>query len=363
MYKTNDPAFLANVDCSTWWSAHSEAITVTEYPITITFRTQSAEDATLNWHTPVAVLYRSNDGKVGPIPGEDAPNGYREFSYIRSDAYGVKTHVASFQYESVHLPNWQNWPTWLEEQRAGTTCTVTAVRYGRYVLVRIENAGMISNATTTLAAEDEDQPVYLCITGESCTMTDFTLSRESEPIGPGTIEPATLSKEFIPTTVGDIPNVDCSGWWVDHSDGIELTYEPVTVTYHTISYPSARETWHAPFCVLFSSLDRLVGGIAYTEYSVTRSDGFGWVTDGTGYGVKEIRDASFISNDNWLSRNKKGCECTLVAYRKNDMVVIEQTNNGITVVSHTLIPLSVDLPIYLSLSGELCAITNIRISR
>ena len=360
MQTITDPKNIDNLICYKYWENHTPAIEVTEYPITLTYQNQSHPEASSNWHTPSAVLFYSDDQKLGEPGTEDPRNGYKEFSIVRSDAYGTKTAAKAFQYESTHLPEWESWPDWLSENKNKTTCTMTAVRYGRYVLVRLENAGMIVAATTTLP-ENAPEKVYVSITGELCTMTDFSLSRETEAIGPGTIEPDEDDKSFILSTVGDIPNVDCSGWWLEHSDGIMLTDVPQKITYHTISYPRAKEVWHAPLVVVFSSLDKLVNGVAYTEYSVTRNDGFGWKTDASAFECSSELDATYGSAEKWLATNKAGVECTLTAYREENVVFLKQECAGLTVSSRISLPFTTDLPVCVSLSGELCAISNIRI--
>ena len=360
--RTNEIKTLENVECNDWWTGFSRAIEVTDFPVTIRHTNTAKPSAEKNWHSPAAALFYSEDGKVWQNANESASNGYREFSVIRSDAYGWKTEAVSYQYEIIHLPSWKNWSDWIEENRKGTPCQVTAVRYGRFAMIRMEDAGIIVHATATLPKDMEEEKLYFVLTGEKCTLSDLKYSYEDEPIGPGTIDPVVEKRTFIPTTIGDIPNIDCSGWWVQHSDGIQVTETPVRVRFHSISYPSAKETWHAPIVVLYSALDETVNGVAYKEFSVIRSDTEGWKTDCDQFAVKDSRTEDFTNWENWLAANKSGVDCSVTAYRKEDKIVIELTNNGVVTISNTLIPYGNDLPIFISLSGELCAITNIRIS-
>lgn len=359
-HKIEDPELIESVDCNDWWKAHSCGIELTEYPVTITYRNVSKPQADKNWHSPAAVLFTSDDSLVWPGAIENSPNHYREYSIIRSDAYGWKTDAKSFQYESQYSSKWTNWENWLEQNRQGSICTVTAVRYGKYALIRMENAGLIVHATTTLP-DNAGEKLYFAMTGEQCSLTDFLLIRESEAIGPGTIDPATDKTSFLASARGDIPNVDCSGWWTAHSDGIVVDETPVHITYHSVSYPHAKETWHAPLVVLYSSLDGLVNGVAYTEFSVTRSDSYGWISDGSGYAAKDDHTDAFTDWESWLDKNKAGVTCTLTAYRKGDKIVIEHENSGLMVTSNTLIPFGTVLPIYVALSGELCSISDIHV--
>lgn len=356
-----DPRYIEDVVCGRWWSAHSAAIEITEYPVTLTYQNCAQPDADMNWHSPAAVVYYSNDGQVGQEASEDAPNRYQEYSVIRSDAYAWKTAARDIQYEGIRTGGWTSWEDWRRQNKSGVPCTVSAVRYKNCILIRLENAGQIVNATITLP-EDAPDEVFLSMTGEFCTMTDFLLAREDEAIEEGTIESSLNESAFAPKKQGDIPNVDCPGWWTEHSDGIDVDETPVHVRFHAISYPNAKETWHSPFVVLFSSLDKLVNGVAYTEFSITRDDAYGWKNNGLSYLVEEAHDETFTGWDSWMDHNRKGVECSLTAYRDQNTIIIEIKNAGVTTTSQTVIPSENALPVCLSLGGELCVITNIRIT-
>lgn len=358
---TKDPAFMESVDCTAWLSDHSCGIEVTEYPVTITYQSMSKPEAVKNWHSPASVLFYSDDGAIWTGEAEDSPNHYREYSVTRSDAYGWKTSASDLQYESQHTGDWTDWDSWIAQNKQGSTCTITAVRYGRYALIRMENSGIIVHATTTLPNNAEEK-LYFALTGEQCILTDFMLNREPEPIGPGTIDPPTDKTALFMDAEGDIPNINCSGWWTEHSDGITIDNTPLHISFHSVSYPQAKGSWHAPLVVLFSSLDGLVDGVAYTEYSVTRCDGYGWSVDKLGYIAQDNHSDDSWDWEKWLAANKKGVDCTITAYKKDDLIIIEQKNSGLEVTSRTIVPYGTGLPFYIALSGELCAISNIHIS-
>lgn len=359
----NDPQSIANISCGRWWGSHSQAIPITEYPVTLTYHNCSQKNADMNWHSPAAVIFYSKDGCPGPEASKGAPNHYLEYAIVRSDAYAWKTQASHIQYESLRTSRWKTWDVWREENKAGVSCTVTAVRVQSWVRIRMENAGQIVTATITLPAKAPDT-VYLSMTGELCTMTDFKLFRESEPIEAQAIRPKDFEKTFIPKKKGDIPNIDCAGWWTAHSDGILLEEgTKVHVSFGSISYPNSKETWHSAFVVLYSSLNQLVNGAAYREFSVTRDDGYGWNSEGDNYKVTIALEDSFLGWDQWLARNEAGVTCDLYATLSKGVVIIELQNSGAVTVSSTSIPANNKLPIYVALSGELCAITDIHITR
>lgn len=375
-----DTLTLADIICKEKRGKYTQGICVTEYPVIITYQNQSMPDAEKNWHTPAVVLYSSDDGQVdvrgAALMGTDSvekaekakeaekyhsPSHYVEYSATRSDAYGIRSAAVDYQYESQRNPEWKSWKSWLAANKEGTACTVTAVRFGKYVMIRMENTGIVVSTITTLPEEAED--VYFALSGERCMMSRFKVIREKEAIEAGTIEPLVVQKPVMPEVSGDIPNLDCAGWWTAHTEGIEITEEPVRVTYDSISYSQAKENWHTPLVVVFSSLDKLVNGVLYEEYSVIRSDAYGWGVDGIGYSSKVIYPERWSSWKDWLKENKKGIHGSVTAFRNENTVVIRQNNHGVIVTSSIQVPAGRELPICLALSGELCAISNIRITR
>ncbi len=349
--------------CVAFKEQQSVGIPLTPYPINISFDTISDEDADKNWHTPLAIIYSSDDGEYVPA-GAEVTNNYFEYSLTRSDAYGIKSDVVDYTYENHLAPEWESWEAWLADNRAGTRCNITAVRDERYVLVRIENAGVVIKATTTVPEEMRNRDLFLTITGEKCQMTNFELRREMDPIESGSIIPVTYRKSAMEEKVGDIPNVNCSGWWTAHSDGIMIDETPVRIVYNTISYINASENWHTPIIVVYSAFDQAVNGIAYKEFAVTRSDAYGWVVDADAYSFEGDYSSDWTDWPEWLAKNKEGIkDCEIVAVRRDDNVIITQTNAGVTVKSVIQIPLDNQFPVYISLTGELCALSNIRIER
>lgn len=351
------------IKCIAFKEQQSVGIPLTPYPVNITFDTKTDDDGDKNWHTPLAIIYGSDDGEYVPA-GVEVTNNYFEYSLTRSDAFGIKSEVVDYTYENHMDPDWESWEAWLDINRKGTQCRITAVRDERYVLVRIENAGVVIKATTTVPEEMKNRDLFLTITGEKCQMTNFKIIRELDPIESGAITPVTYRKSDMEEKVGDIPNVNCSGWWTAHSDGILIDETPVRILYDTISYINASENWNTPIIVLYSAFDQTVEGIGYKEFAVTRSDAYGWITGADAYNFEGVFSDDWTDWPDWLAKNKAGVrDCEIMAVRREDSIIITQTNAGVTVKTVTQIPLDNKFPVYLSLTGELCALSNIRIER
>ncbi len=345
--------------CGEFGEQCSKGILLTDYPLFITYQNVSMQDADQNWDTPSIILYASDDGTIDRA---GLTHNYKEFCITRSDAYGIKGVAKDYQFDSYRTGQWSSWEDWLDKNKEGMTCQVMAVRCGQYVMIRMESGGAVITSRTVLP-KDAGENIYIAITGEKCAMSDFSSFYDIESVEAGDIAPIVLKKPKVKQKKGDLPNLDCTGWWVAHTEGIPITEEPMHITFHSISYPEARENWNTPIVILFSALDRIVNGIVYTEYSITRSDAYGWRESADTFTCEAQYADDWNSWEEWLEDNKKGVECTVTAVRDVDTIIVTQENHGVTVTTYMDIPIDASLPVCLAISGELCSISNIRINR
>ena len=63
-----------------------------------------------------------------------------------------------------------------------------------------------------------------------------------------------------------------------------------------------------------------------------------------------------------MEKNKEGLDCFVEIHRENNKVILQTENSGIRIYSISTIQ---DCPedLYLALTGDQCAITNIRVSK
>ena len=160
--------------------------------------------------------------------------------------------------------------------------------------------------------------------------------------------------------------LDCSGWWTAHTDGVEITADGVEVTFTSTTYADAANNWNAPIYVVYSGDEAKVNGAGYAEYYVCRADMYGWVAPDLGdYNTNGDLPAGWSWErtaepdwDNWLANCQAGVSGTVKATKGNGNVTVVFTVNGAT--STTVIPVDSDT-VYVSLSGELCKLSNIKL--
>ena len=94
-----------------------------------------------------------------------------------------------------------------------------------------------------------------------------------------------------------------------------------------------------------------------------RLNGENWKSDDrVENNVQVEKRASFENWDVWKDENKKGFDSTISIKRNKNVITMRTENLGIAIHSVTTILDDVK-DVYVALTGDQCAITNIRVSR
>ncbi len=238
------------------------------------------------------------------------------------------------------------------------TADVWAVKQEDHLLVKITTDERTDEIT--FAMYDAARFAYLALTGEFCTLEILDVDISSEAVKTDYIPRIVEKATYIDGPVGDIPNVQIDGWLADHSDILELD-QNMNLNFHTMSLPSSRRVWHCPIIALFSSDDGIIGGANYKELAFVRLDGEVWC-DNT-----EIVNESLVTKSEkfenwsiWKQKNKSGIDCKLKISRNDNTIALIVENSGLETRNKTTIPSDVS-NIYFYLTGDQCALTDIRI--
>lgn len=238
---------------------------------------------------------------------------------------------------------------------------VEAVRVKDHVLIRILGRGRIMEHI--IALPDSSRFSYLSLTGEHCISSNIRIEREEISVEEGYIPRIAEEISYIRNCPeGDIPNLQVDGWRSASSEGIPIT-EGMKITFHTQSLPTARLIWHCPFVSLFTSEDGRVDGPGFREFLLLRMDGENWESDA--HAENEViinHKRSFPGWNEWKEMNKKGMDCSVNIRRKGNQVMMETENLGIVIFTTTTIKDDVSR-IFVALTGDQCALTNINITQ
>ena len=210
------------------------------------------------------------------------------------------------------------------------------------------------------ALPDSARFVYLGLTGEYCRISSVRIDKTGEEIEEGFIQRIAEKISYIDVPAGDIPNVQIDGYRMAASDGI-LIKDNMKITFHTMSLPTARLVWHCPYIDIFYSDDGRVNGENYRDFTLMRLDGEYWECDDASENrITVEKSDSFEGWEAWKKYNKEGFDCTITLSREGNTITAETENFGLYIKCITGIKDGTKT-IYAALTGDQCAITNIKI--
>lgn len=183
--------------CPGWWKVFSQSWDIAEQDYEITFTTTNEGNA--NWNNAIFVLFYSDDG-VMPADDADARAAvnYEEFWVGRLDAFGWGPEGT----EGTFTPAAEDtdWDAFLAATQAGAPVTLSASVADGIATVVSSCAGV---EYTTTVPVDASKPVYLCLGGELCTLSDLVVNGEATLFG-GSADGAQVGDTTTPdASTGD----------------------------------------------------------------------------------------------------------------------------------------------------------------
>ncbi len=303
---------------------------------------------------PVLILFDSLDGRYHDSPKEVKELNYFEYARIRYD--GDNDHPGVRKTDVKRIPKNTH------EKKTGSDSLsyyeIKAVRVKDHFLLTIDSVN--ETVSIILALPDSVRFSYLGLTGVNCRLFDVSISTSDEKVPDDYIPRIAEEISYIDGPTGDLPNIQVDGYRYAQTDGIPIK-DGMKITFHTMSLPTARLIWHCAFLDIFYSEDRRPEGETYKEYALIRLDGENWESEGTAENKLIVNlSEDFAGWDEWREKNKEGYDCTVTFKRTDHKIVTHTENLGIEIINTTTIQ---DEPeeLYVALTGDQCAITNIRI--
>ena len=304
---------------------------------------------------PSVILFDSLDGRYHDTEKEIEDLIYFEYCELWFDGQSVNANARKIETRGIEANG--------AGMRPGRY-RIEAVRRRDHVLIRITGSDKTyGNSSKTyesiIALPDSSRYSYIGFTGENCCISDMTIERSKEDIDEDYIPRIADEISFISGPEGDIPNIQINGYRTESTAGIPVK-DKMKLTFHTKSLPTARLVWHCPTCVIFSSDDGTIGGENYKEFGLMRLDGETWKGSGDSDCSLLVDRHNFDGWDAWKQKNKEGYDCTINFGRDGNKIIAFTVNSGISLKSTTEVKVDVD-EIYVALSGDQVALTNIRI--
>ncbi|MCR5267115.1 MAG: HD-GYP domain-containing protein [Lachnospiraceae bacterium] len=303
------------------------------------------------------ILFDSLDERVHEDPKTISELCYYEYCTIWLD--GLTENKGVRKVQTNHSLRGEE-PNRAPGQPDSVIYEIEAVKYRDHVLILIDDGAQTEKIT--IALPDSSRYVYIGLTGEQCRISDVSIRKDTEPVNDTYIDRIADEISYIDGPTGDIPNVQVDGQGTDASEGISVK-DHLVVSFHTMSLPTARLVWHCPYFVVFSSRDGKVNGPDYKEYAVVRLDGECNETTGPAKNKLTVnKQDHFAGWDAWKEANKKGFDCVVSFTRYENTIAMMTENFGIAIKNTTIVTGNVG-ELYVALTGDQCALTNIRIER
>lgn len=355
--ETNSIEHTGSLECGSYRSSVSDGILLTN-EVTHIRLTSCMSGKYDPKNIPSFILYDSLDARIHEEERKRRDLLYHEYATIRADGKVEQKGVRNVRVTTSGKSGGSAQAKALYGEKMSLDMDV--VRFKDHLMIKLSDK--LRSHEMIIALPDSTRFAYLALTGEYCTIEDVDVSKTGEEIGEGYIPRIAEEISYINVPAGDIPNVQIDGWRSDASEGIEVT-DGMRIRFHTMSLPTSRLVWHCPFAVLYYSDNGQVNGKNYRELTVVRLDGEGWEEDDESENaVYAVRLENFGNWEEWKKRNKAGQDCELCYRVEEGKVTITTEYCGLFIRSVTTFPAGAS-KLYTALTGDQCAITDIRIVR
>ena len=337
--------------CDEYKSAVSEGIVITKEITNIKLTSSPSDGYSGETYIPSIILFDALDARIHKNEKDAARLLYFEYGEIKFD--GTVVSKGARKIETRITKN-----DYYESFFNSLSYNIEAVKVKDHLLIRIRSDK--ETVEVTVALPDSARWAYIGLTGEHCRITGVSIDREEKSVPDDYIPRIAEEISYINVPAGDIPNIQSDGYRSASTDGIELK-NSLNISFHTMSLPTARLVWHCPYISIFSSGNGNVNGPDFHEYALIRLDGENW--DSGDYATNKYTINKPDDNydwDTWKAKNKEGLDCSVSLKRKGNTITFKSTNLGIEVTNVTTIN-EEPQKIYIALTGDQCALTNIRI--
>ncbi len=329
-------------------SVVSEGILITSFMTHIRLKVKSFEEG--GDSVPSMILFDSLDGRFHDYERDIKDLLYFEYGEIWFDGRTEINGARKFETKLLEGPE--------ETVFRDGEYNIEAVKMKDHVLIRISGNDQVHQII--MALPDSTRYAYIGFTGENCCISDFSMDKSEIKLPENYIPRIAEAISYINVPAGDVPNVQVDGYRTGATAGIRIR-DGMSIAFHTKCLPTARLVWHCPFINIYSSDDGTVNHPSYRDLMLMRLDGECWESDPACSVTLSVNiKDSFEGWDKWKELNKRGYECTVTFERTREHIVIRTENAGIC-IKNTITMNDGTENLYTALTGDQCALTNIRI--
>ncbi|MBR5091725.1 MAG: HD-GYP domain-containing protein, partial [Ruminiclostridium sp.] len=343
--------------CDSLYHDCTEGINITKRKTMIRLCSQPYDDFPENESLPSLIVFDSLDGKVHPGDENNKYLLYFEYARIRLDGQLTKGGVRKAELRICEGGTDIEQPG-LGDTISGQKYKIEAVRNRDHMLLHVSNE--LRMFDVILALPDTARYTFVSLGGEHCEIHNIMVNNEEFETSPDSIPRIAEEISYIKDCPqGDIPNIEIDGPRFEATLGIPVK-DGLTLSFHSVSYPTARLVWHCPYICVFSARGGHVKGADFREYLLLKMTGENWESQEQVENVVNVEQTKDFPGWNaWLEMNKQGLDYTISINREKNVITLSAENAGVVINSTTTI-LDGNDDIYVALTGDQCAITNIR---
>ena len=327
----------------------SEGIPIDRKVKKISFECECQTDDEHPFSAPSLILFDSFDRRV-----HDSEKTIKSYSFLEYGEIWFDQNVISTFAKKTEVTKFE------KINRSDSKYEIIAGRFDDHLILKMTSPFAIKEVVVAL--EDAGRASYLALTGENCQLHKVTVEETGDTIGAEDIQRIAEKEKYTDRLESDLPNIQINRTRSDHTIGVELKRKLI-LDFHTMSLPGAFLVWNCPYVVLFSSADGTVGGKDYREYALIKLCGENESEEV--YAKNNLimkKKDEFLGWEDWNNKNRKGFECEVSIVQKGGHIVLKTENLGIEIENTTDIS-EVPDKIYVALTGDQVALTDIRINR
>jgi hypothetical protein len=329
----------------------TRGILIEEIITNVSFDWSLKVDSPTGFSAPSIIVFDSYDGRIHSDEDSIKAFGYLEFGEIWFNG-----HFNSNKAKNMEVTISQKGEGGLEFY--GGHYDMTLARCNDHVKITVTGASEVIDCM--IALPENSKYAYVGITGEYCEINNISVEKTEEKFTEKDFIRIASAANYINRLEGDLPNIQIDRFRSASTEGV-LIHDGLNVEFHTMSLPSANFVWNCPFVIIYSSDDGKIDGKNYLEYAMVQMNGEA-KSDSTisnnDVVVKNTRE--FKGWDKWKEKNKEGMECHL-SFRINGNTLHMAASNTDFKILNTTAFLGMPENLYFALTGDVCAITDIRI--
>ncbi|MBQ7077301.1 MAG: diguanylate cyclase [Lachnospiraceae bacterium] len=328
----------------------TRGFSITTAPVRIKFNCKHNIDPENPYSGPAIILFDSLDGFVHSTKKSIEETRYVEYGEAWFDGNVITTMAKQIKVTPVEMVSIMN----LSESEY----MIEAVKNSDHIRLRLYDKNGCVEMIAALPATTKT--AYVSLTGENCILSDMVTEKDVYDLKGDDIPRLCEEVRYTNRLESDVPNIQIDGMRTSSTEGIKIN-DGVRIMLHAMSLPIASLVWHCPYIILFYSDDGKIMGPNYKEYALIRFDGEVKTLFSYSENTTAVERTDKFSNwEAFKEENKKGYESTITFQKHKNKVITKTENAGISIVNTTIIK---DGPreVYVALTGDECALTDIRI--